>query len=135
MWFQWTLLALVGLAAGMMVAGGMFAFVTMIGVVQRMAARSKTAKFVHLYENLVIIGGTLGNLYFIFEWKVPLGVWMLAVYGLFAGVYVGCLSFALEEVLNVFPIFSKRMKLTKGISFIILMFALGKCFGALYQFL
>ena len=130
---RYIILGFMGLSAGLLVAGGMFAFITMIGVVQRMSARSKTSKYITIYEDLVVFGATLGNLIFLYEWQLPFGYILLAMYGLFSGLYVGCLSFALAETLNVLPVFSKRIKLKIGLPFIILLFALGKTFGAFYQ--
>ncbi len=124
---------MIGLSAGLLVAAGIFAFVTVIGVVQRMAARSKTAKYIQIYEDMVVLGGTLGNLFWLYQWHIPTGYFALCVYGFFSGVYVGCLSFAIAEVVNVLPIFVKRVKLTAGLPYIILIFAIGKLFGAFYQ--
>ena len=130
---RYIMLGFLGLSAGLLVAAGMFAFITMIGVVQRMTAHSRTTKYVGLYEDLVVLGGMLGNLYFLYEWHIPFDFIILAMFGLFAGVYVGCLSFALAEVLNVLPIFAKRVKLRIGLPYIVLTFAIGKSCGAFYQ--
>lgn len=129
------MLGIIGLSAGLLVAGGMFAFITMIGVVERMAARSKTAVNVRVYEDFVVAGGTIGNLLSIYQWSIPTGYFALATFGLFAGVYVGCLSFALAEILNVFPVFIKRVNLRYGLPYIILIFAIGKGLGALFQYI
>lgn len=132
---NYIVLGFIGLSAGLLVAGGMFAFVTMIGVVQRMATGSKTAKYVCIYEDLVVIGVTLGNLIFLYEWKLPNSYIILSFFGIFSGMYVGCLSFALAETLNVLPILLKRIKIKMGLKYIVLLFAIGKCFGAIYQFI
>ena len=42
---------------------------------------------------------------------------------------------ALTEVLNVMPILMRRTRLTKGLQWIILAFALGKVFGSLLYYL
>lgn len=131
----YVILILLGIASGIFVAGGLFAFVTMIGVVQRMAVRSKTAKHAMLYEDVVIIGGSLGNLFYMFNWGIPGGYLSLILYGWFSGFYVGCLAFALAETLNVLPLLSKRVKLTIGLPYVILVFAIGKLVGSLVQFL
>ncbi|MDD5936480.1 MAG: stage V sporulation protein AB [Clostridiales bacterium] len=123
------------MSAGLLVAAGIFAFITMIGVVQRMAARSKTVKYITIYEDIVVLGGTLGNLVWLYQWHIPTGYFILALYGLFSGIYVGCLAFAIAEVLNVLPIFKKRVKLTVGMPYIILTFAIAKALGTFYQFI
>ncbi len=130
---QKILLGFIGLMAGSMVAAGVFAFITLIGVVTRMAARTKTVKHVMLYEDMVVLGGTLGNIMTIFEWKISVGAWLLCLFGLFSGIYIGCQAIALAEALKVIPIFAKRIQLKVGLSLIILILAIGKGLGALWQ--
>ena len=86
---QYSVLILIGLASGFAVASGIFAFITMLGIIPRLAARTKTANHVVWYETMIIAGGALGNIWIVFEIPMPLTSIFLAVYGLFAGVYVG----------------------------------------------
>lgn len=130
---QKVLLGFIGLAAGGIVAAGVFAFVTMLGVVNRLAARTKTVGHVMLYEDMVVLGGTIGNLLSIFKWQIPVGTWLLCFFGLFAGIYVGCQAIALAEALKVIPIFAKRIHLKVGLSYVVLVLAIGKGLGSLYQ--
>lgn len=127
------ILILIGLAGGFCVAGGAFAFVTMIGVIPRLAAKTKTIKYMKHYETAVILGGVLSNFMFIYDIRVPIGTIGLILYGGFTGAFVGCLSIAIAEVLNVIPVFANRVKLRCGMCFIVVAFGLGKGFGAFYQ--
>lgn len=129
------ILGFIGITSGAMVAAGLFAFITLIGVVERMAARSKTNKYVLLYEDMVLFGAICGNILSIFQFDFRIGTWILIVYGFFTGIFVGCLSVALAEVVKVIPVFAKRIKLRYGLPFVILAFAIGKFLGALYQFM
>ena len=126
---------LVGISGGCIVAGGLFSFIIGIGVVTRIIARTRTSKYVKLLEDVVTVGATIGNLYYIFEWRIPLGIVGLLLYGLCGGVFVGCLAVSLAEVLKVIPVFSKRVKLSLGLSIIIVSFALGKGIGTLIYLL
>ncbi|BBF41328.1 stage V sporulation protein AB [Lachnospiraceae bacterium KM106-2] len=130
---KYILLIIIGLAGAFSVAGGAFSFVTMIGVIPRLAAKTKTIKYMQHYETAVILGGVLSNFMFVFQMRVPLGAIGLIVYGGFTGAYVGCLSIAIAEVLNVIPIIAQRARLQIGISIIVVAFGLGKGFGAFYQ--
>ena len=56
------------------------------------------------------------------------------LFGVFAGIFVGCWAMALAEILNVFPIFVRRVKLVKCIPYIILSIAIGKGIGAVVYF-
>ena len=130
MWGKQLLLALIGLSAGVTVAGGLFSFVVSLGVVSDFADRTHTGNHILLYETSVALGGILGNILFIYQISIPVGVGILMLFGMFAGIFVGCWSMALAEILNVFPIFIRRVKILKGIPYIILSIALGKGIGA-----
>lgn len=132
MWVKQILLVLVGLSSGTLVAGGLFAFIVGLGVISDFADRTHTGSKILLYENAIIFGGILGNLFFIYQIPVafPGSVVLLGVFGLFSGVFVGCWAMALAEVLNVFPIFIRRVKLIKCVPYMILGIALGKVLGS-----
>ncbi|MDF2542772.1 MAG: hypothetical protein K0S47_2490 [Herbinix sp.] len=127
------LLFFTGISAGVIISGGLFAFITMIGVVTRLVSRTKTAKSEKFYEDVVILGATMGNLMYVYELRIPLGVVGLILFGVFPGIYVGCLAVALAETAQTIPIFANRVKLKVGMPIIVLSMALGKCLGALYQ--
>lgn len=127
------ILGVIGISGGLVVAGGVFAFITMLQVIPRLSARTGTANKIMLYESSVILGGVLANIIWVFEWKIPLGVIGLFAFGFFSGVFVGCLAVALAEVLDVIPVFSRRIGLKYGVPVIVLFMALGKACGAFYQ--
>lgn len=126
-------LFITGLAGGFIVGGGVFAFITMIGIFPRLADRTNTAKYIKLYESGIIWGGSLGNLVIIFPLYLPLGNIFLALIGVFSGIFVGCLAMALAEVLKVIPIFAERVKLKYGMGWVLFSIALGKGLASLYQ--
>ena len=64
---QYSVLILIGLASGFAVASGIFAFITMLGIIPRLAARTKTANHVVWYETMIIAGGAFGNIWIVFE--------------------------------------------------------------------
>ena len=134
MWVKQVLMALIGLSAGSIVAGGLFGFIVSLGIVSDFADRTGTANRIGLYEDAVAVGGILGNLILLYD--IPLTVIspLMGVFGIFAGIFVGCWALALAEVLNVFPIFLRRINVTKGIGFVILGIAIGKVLGALVYF-
>ncbi|QEK18846.1 hypothetical protein LAJLEIBI_02868 [[Clostridium] hylemonae DSM 15053] len=63
MWAAQILLALIGLSAGVVVAGGLFSFIIGLGVVSDFADRTHTGEHVLLYEDCVALGGMLGNIF------------------------------------------------------------------------
>lgn len=128
-------LGLVGLLCGFAAAAGTFAFITVIGVVPRMIGKSRTANRVLDYENAIILGGTAGNFISVFT-AVPLhvGSWLLIIFGLCAGIQVGCLAVALAEILNTFPIMFRRINLKSGLPWVLIFMALGKVAGSFLYF-
>ena len=134
MWGKQILLGILGLSAGMGTAAGLFSFIIGLGVVSDFADRTHTGEKILWYEDCIAAGGILGNLFWVYQICIPGGRWLLSVFGLFSGIFVGCWSMALAEVLNIFPIFVRRIKLIKCIPFLILGMALGKGIGAIWYF-
>lgn len=135
---KYCLLAITGLSGGMLVAAGVFALITSTGVIPRMAGKSHTGRYVRTYESAVIYGGIWWNIFWIASIKIPFtGIphdIFLALMGICQGVFIGSLAVSLAEALNTTAIFSRRIKLQTGLSFIVLSLAIGKIVGALIQF-
>lgn len=134
MWVNQIILAIIGLSGGLVVAGGLFAFIIELGVISDFADRTHTGSQILLYEDCVAVGGIVGNLVSVFHIHIPYGGWLLPVFGLLAGIFVGCWSMALAEILNVFPIFIRRLKILRYISVFILSMAVGRGIGSLLYF-
>ena len=99
-----------GLAAGLAVSAGTFAFLIVIGVIPRMIGKCNRAAETLHFENAVIMGGICGNLASVFlQIRIPFGPALLCVYGISAGIFVGSIAVALAEILNTFPITFRRM--------------------------
>lgn len=128
------LLTIIGLSSGILVAGGLFGFIVSLGVISDFADRTHSGNKIRLYERALALGGSLGNVIDIFEISIPVGRWLLAVFGIFAGIFVGGWAMALAETLNVFPIFMRRAKLVGCIPYIILSIAIGKGIGSMIYF-
>ncbi len=129
-------LGFLGIASGFAVSAGTFAFLIVIGVVPRMIGKCNRAAETMHFENAIILGGIMGNIASVFPaLRIPGGLLLLCAYGLSAGIFVGCIAVALAEILNTFPIMFRRSGLKEGLSWIMLVMALGKTAGALYYFL
>lgn len=128
------ILCLLGLSFGVTTAAGVFAFITMLNVIPRLAHRTGTAAHLYGYENAIILGGTLGNVANLFVDHFPVTQLGIAIFGLGAGVYVGCLAMALAENLRVIPIFVRRLKMKEGLPIVLIAIALGKLAGTIFQY-
>lgn len=134
MWINNLVLILIGLSGGMAIAGGTVALVTKIGVIPQIADVTKTIKYVTTYETAVLLGALVGNYTTIFPISLSLPIWTMGIFGVFSGIFIGCLATALAEALNVTAVFTRRLRLHTGIAWIILSMALGKVFGSLIYF-
>lgn len=150
-WIKQILLGVVGLAGGFSVSGGVFTSLIAVGLIPRFAGKTHTAKHVFLYEEMVVCGTILGGLISVFfpfldvvgfVGQIPLlegvypyaGILILMTYGLFAGIFVGCLALAIAEILDSIPIFARRIKFRHGVGIVILCMAIGKTVGSLIYF-
>lgn len=148
-------LALVGASGGLLVSAGVFTVLISVGLVPRFAGKTHTGKHIFLYEEMVVLGTLFGNILSVFgdafrigEWfrlKQPFGgagtgIWevtaavFVVVFGLFAGIFVGCLALAIAEMLNTIPIFARRIQFRHGLGIAVLSVALGKFCGSLLYF-
>ena len=125
---------LIGLSAGAAASAGVFALITVIGILPRWAGHTRTAHHVSLYEWSVILGGTAGNLIFLLQPSLPGKEILEAVAGLFMGIFVGGLIMSLAEVLDVFPILLRRGRIQSGIPWMVLSIGIGKMLGAYLYF-
>ena len=127
-------LGFLGICFGIIVASGAAAFVISLGLVPRYAGITRTAQNVRLYEDCSMLGAFLGNVLFLYSGRLSLGNAGLAIYGVFAGVFLGSWIIALGEVVNIFSIMASRIGITKGIGLIIIVMAVGKTLGSLLFF-
>lgn len=126
---------IIGFSSGLAVGCGFVAFLTVLGIIPRLIQLTKTLHLVKVYTGCVILG-TLFGTYLSFatiSWSHP--VILLVIWGAFHGVFNGMLAAALTEVLNVFPLLSKRIGLDKKIITLMMAVVLGKIVGSLFQWI
>jgi len=130
-----TVLAIIGIGSGLVIAGAVYAFLTIVGVVPRLAQKTKTAHYVKSYESALAIGGIFGTLAGIFQFYIPIGSIGAVAMSLAGGIFIGCLAMSLAEVLNVIPIMTRRARMQRGMFYLVLAIALGKMAGSLLYFM
>lgn len=146
-------LIVIGASYGMLSSAGVFTVLVAVGLVPRFAGKTHTSKKVLLYEEMVIFGTLTGCVLSVFSrycqfgawWQdrfpdqitlwLGIGVFWQAVYGLFAGMFIGCLALAIAEMLDSIPILTRRISFRHGIGLAVLSMAVGKLFGSLIYFL
>lgn len=141
------LIWIMGISFGIMVSAGVFTVLFVVGLIPRFAGRTNTARCEIFYEECIVVGSIIAGLLSVFPISGSVGQFMthvsfkgaalnaiLIIIGIFAGIFVGCLSIALAEVLDGIPIFARRIRLKMGLSIVVLSVAFGKIAGSLIYF-
>ncbi|TMW73673.1 stage V sporulation protein AB [Alteribacter natronophilus] len=126
---------LTGLGGGIAVGSGLVAFITVLGIIPRLAQLTFTASWVTRYESAVILGALSGAWMSLGSPVISLPVVSAIPVGLSAGMFIGLLAAALTEVLNVFPILAKRVGASDRIKWLLFAIVLGKISGSLFHWL
>lgn len=129
-----TLAAVTGFSSGFIVAGGVVALMVGLGIITRFIGISHTAAHIRAGENAILFGTVVGTILTVYEVSLPFGSWVLAIAGVFMGTFVGGWIMALAEIVNVFPVYCRRLGITKGTSWIVIFLAIGKMLGSLFHF-
>ena len=142
-----------GACYGLLSSAGVFTVLVAVGLVPRFAGKTHTAKKIILFEEMVIFGTLVGCVLSVFSRYCMFGAWwqqrfpeyrslllgigevLQAVFGLFAGMFIGCLALAIAEMLDSIPIFARRISFRHGMGLAILSMAVGKLCGSLVYFL
>lgn len=150
--FRIIFLGFCGICFGLITSAGVFTVLSAVGLVPRLIGKTHSAKEIMLYENLIILGTTVGGLFsvlgdemhlkglFVGRFGVSVGIWetvtnvVLSAGGLFSGMLVGCLALAIAEMLDSIPIFARRVSFRHGLGVVILCMAVGKLCGSLFYF-
>lgn len=141
-----------GACYGLLSSAGVFTVLVAVGLVPRFAGKTHTAKKIILFEEMVIFGTLVGCVLSVFSRYCMFGAWwqqrfpeyrsllfgigevLQAVFGLFAGMFIGCLALAIAEMLDSIPILTRRVSFRHGIGLVILSIAVGKLCGSLVYF-
>ena len=130
MWIKQLFCVLFGFSSGIALAGGFFALLIALGIISRFAHQTGTAPYLGVYEMVVAAGGVFGTAWYLYEWKLPIGLTGLGIFGIFAGLFVGAWTMALTEIIDTIPIFMRRIQLKKGIVLIVWALAVGHSVGS-----
>ncbi len=156
MFLKQLLLAVCGLSFGFLASAGVFTVLVSVGLIPRFAGKMHVAKKIFALEEAVVFGTLTGGFFSVFSSYGEVGklvlsgqvfgartvkIWgmigggFLILFGLFAGMFVGCLALAIAEMLNSIPIFSRRIGFRHGLGVAITAAALGKLAGSLIYFI
>lgn len=126
---------IIGLGAGLAVGGAFIAFLAVLRIIPRLIQLSHSFNYIKVYEACVIVGTLFGTFLSFTSIHLEQTIILLMIWGLLQGIFNGMLAAALTEVLNVFPVIAKRIKLNKYIRLLLIAIVLGKVSGSLFQWL
>lgn len=148
-------LCVCGISFGLLASAGVFTVLVSVGLIPRFAGKMHVAKKVFALEEAVVFGTLTGGFFSLFSdlgnigilvqarqlfgtytdsiWQVVGNVFLI-VFGIFAGMFVGCLALAIAEMLNSIPIFARRIGFRHGLGVAIAAAACGKLVGSLIYF-
>ena len=142
------LLCFGAMSFGFICAAGVFTVLSSVQLVPRFIGNTHSAREILVYENMIILGTIVGGIISV-HWGSAhvvglslkatmygriLGKGILAAFGIFSGMFIGCLALAIAEMLDSIPIFLKRISWKWGVSLMIFAVALGKVIGRLMYF-
>jgi stage V sporulation protein AB len=123
----------IGFSGGLAVGAGFVAFITVLGIIPRLIQLSKMESLIKVYSASVILGLMMGTYFSFADVTLQQPVFTLAIWGIFHGIFNGMLAAALTEVLHVFPILSRRIRVDNYLLFLLMAIVFGKIFGSLFQ--
>ncbi|WP_087971583.1 stage V sporulation protein AB [Oceanobacillus rekensis] len=123
----------IGFSGGLAVGAGFVAFITVLGIIPRLIQLSKMESLIKVYSASVILGLIMGTYFSFADVTLQQPVFALAIWGIFHGIFNGMLAAALTEVLHVFPILSRRIRVENYLLFLLMAIVFGKIFGSLFQ--
>ncbi|KAA0550340.1 stage V sporulation protein AB [Bacillus sp. BGMRC 2118] len=130
---NYLLVIFIGLAGGLAVGAGIVAFLSVLGIIPRLTQLTKTQAYIQGYEWGIVGGAIIGGILSLRDFSFFMSPYFLIPLGAMYGIFVGMLAAALTEVLNVFPILSKRMGIYDRIIILLMAFVIGKIVGSLYH--
>ncbi len=128
------ILILTGFSGGFLVAGGVASIMVGLGIITRFIGITHTARQILWYEDAILLGAVAGNTATVFDFELVTGLWLMALTGLFIGIFVGGWIMALAELVDIFPVYSRRLGIRNGARAIVITLALGKTAGSFLYF-
>lgn len=155
MFFKQVFMCVCGLSFGFLASAGVFTVLVSVGLIPRFAGKMHVAKKIFALEEAVVFGTLTGGFFSVFYEWIDIGSVLrerqafgsrtaeimqaggnlfFIIFGIFAGIFVGCLALAIAEMLNSIPIFARRIGFRHGLGVAISAAALGKLTGSLIYF-
>ncbi|WP_230986681.1 stage V sporulation protein AB [Cohnella fermenti] len=130
-----TLVVLVALAGGFAVGSAFIALLIVLDLIPRLVQITRAHRRSEVFESALLAGAVYWCCADFFGWTFALPKAVLLVPAVLQGVFVGMMSAALTEVLNVIPILTKQLGLKRYLFALLIALVLGKTTGSLVDWL
>jgi len=127
--------ALIGLAGGLVVGGGLSTLFITLKIAPRLVILSGKRKHVLLVKLSILAGAFLSSLVYVMDLRLSIGKFALPIIAIFMGAFVGMLASALAEVLDVLYIVASYAGIIKFIYILVFSIIMGKITGSVIYWL
>ncbi len=117
---------------GFTVGGAAAAFISILQIIPRLLQITETYDRIKVYKFVISTSFIFFTVLYFSDFRLNLSKYITIPIGLVLGTFIGLLSSALAEVLNVIPVLSKKLKIKDNLKYIIWTLMLGKVAGSLY---
>lgn len=129
------LLALIAFGGGVTVGSAAAAFLALLEVIPRLMQISDTRNHIKTYQYTLTFGFVLFTILDLSSLHLNLNKYIAIPTGFLYGTFIGILSSALAEVLNVIPVLAKKLKLRDHLTYIIYTLMAGKVLGSIFYWI
>lgn len=126
---------IVGFSTGVLVGGGYVALLIVLGVIPRAIQLLNYNRFISFVIPALLLGVLSGTYLSFTKEATNNPAFFLLFWGLFHGIFNGMIAAALVEILNVFPLLSRRLFLKDYMHSLLMALVFGKIIGSLVQWL
>ncbi|MFZ7120593.1 MAG: stage V sporulation protein AB [Eubacteriaceae bacterium] len=125
----------IGFSAGLSVGTSVISFLVILRVIPRIIEIFKESYHIYFIEIALALGSVVSSVIYLNGFSIKTNFIVIIFLGLLIGVFIGMLAGALNEILNVVPIVTKRLAIEKYDKYILISLSLGKTVGSLVYWL
>lgn len=126
---------IIGFSSGIVIGSAFVALLIVLGVIQRLLQLINYHKQIFVFVLAMLFGVILGTYISFTSEVLKVPIVTEVAWGFVHGVFNGMLAAALVEILNVFPLLSRRLGLQKYLYVLLTAVIFGKVCGSLFQWL
>ncbi|NLU37002.1 MAG: hypothetical protein GXX01_08310 [Clostridiales bacterium] len=132
---KYVITILAGLAGGLAIGASITAFFVVLGVTAQIVKWSKKNEYLIFYQISMVLGALLSCLVYFFDFTLKYLNFLTIPLGILAGIFVGTVTSALTETLDIISATVNKLGIAKWVYLIVMTLLIGKIAGSLLFFL